>query len=35
MAFFRDPDDHLMALMHEAPKGYRPAEPDAPETALA
>ena len=35
MAFFRDPDDHLMALMHEAPKGYRPAEPDAYETALA
>ena len=22
MAFFRDPDDHLMALMQEAPKGY-------------
>jgi methylmalonyl-CoA/ethylmalonyl-CoA epimerase len=25
MAFFRDPDGHLMALMQEAPKGYRPA----------
>ena len=25
MAFFRDPDDHLMALMQEAPKGYAPA----------
>jgi methylmalonyl-CoA/ethylmalonyl-CoA epimerase len=24
MAFFRDPDDHLLALMQEAPKGYRP-----------
>ena len=24
MAFFRDPDDHLMALMQEAPKGYAP-----------
>ena len=24
MAFFRDPDDHLMALMQEAPKGYSP-----------
>lgn len=35
MAFFRDPDDHLMALMQEAPKGYRPAEPDTAETAHA
>jgi len=26
MAFFEDPDGHLLALMHEAPKGYRPAE---------
>jgi len=26
MAFFQDPDGHLLALMHEAPKGYRPAE---------
>lgn len=25
MAFFKDPDDHILALMHEAPKGYRPA----------
>ena len=25
MAFFRDPDEHLMALMQEAPKGYTPA----------
>ena len=25
MAFFRDPDEHLMALMQEAPKGYAPA----------
>ena len=24
MAFFRDPDGHLMALMQEAPKGYEP-----------
>lgn len=24
MAFFRDPDDHLLALMQEAPKGYKP-----------
>jgi methylmalonyl-CoA/ethylmalonyl-CoA epimerase len=24
MAFFRDPDDHLLALMQEAPKGYQP-----------
>ncbi len=24
MAFFRDPDGHLMALMQEAPKGYQP-----------
>jgi methylmalonyl-CoA/ethylmalonyl-CoA epimerase len=27
MTFFRDPDDHLMALMQEAPKGYKPVEP--------
>jgi methylmalonyl-CoA/ethylmalonyl-CoA epimerase len=25
MAFFRDPDGHTLALMHEAPKGYVPA----------
>jgi len=25
MAFFHDPDDHILALMHEAPKGYVPA----------
>src|SRR3712207_5110104 len=25
MAFFRDPDGHLLALMQEAPKGYKPA----------
>ena len=25
MTFFRDPDDHALALMAEAPKGYRPA----------
>jgi methylmalonyl-CoA/ethylmalonyl-CoA epimerase len=24
MAFFRDPDGHLLALMQEAPKGYMP-----------
>ena len=24
MAFFRDPDGHLMALMQEAPRGYAP-----------
>jgi methylmalonyl-CoA/ethylmalonyl-CoA epimerase len=24
MAFFEDPDRHLLALMMEAPKGYRP-----------
>lgn len=30
MAFFRDPDDHLLALMQEAPKGYRPHEQGAP-----
>ena len=23
MAFFKDTDDHILALMHEAPKGYR------------
>ena len=25
MAFFTDPDGHTLALMQEAPKGYRPA----------
>ena len=25
MAFFVDPDRHMLALMHEAPKGYTPA----------
>jgi methylmalonyl-CoA/ethylmalonyl-CoA epimerase len=25
MAFFKDPDDHTLAVMHEAPKGYTPA----------
>jgi methylmalonyl-CoA/ethylmalonyl-CoA epimerase len=25
MTFFRDPDEHLLALMMEAPKGYQPA----------
>lgn len=25
MAFFTDPDGRTLALMHEAPKGYRPA----------
>jgi catechol 2,3-dioxygenase-like lactoylglutathione lyase family enzyme len=24
MAFFNDPDGHILALMHEAPKDYRP-----------
>jgi methylmalonyl-CoA/ethylmalonyl-CoA epimerase len=24
MTFFRDPDDHILALMTEAPKGFRP-----------
>ena len=24
MAFFSDPDAHILALMQEAPKGYRP-----------
>jgi methylmalonyl-CoA/ethylmalonyl-CoA epimerase len=27
MAFFADPDGHVLALMHEAPKGYTPAKP--------
>ncbi len=31
MAFFRDPDDHLLALMQEAPKGYVPPPADAAE----
>ena len=26
MVFFRDPDDHLLALMQEAPKGYVPSQ---------
>ncbi|MES1202342.1 MAG: VOC family protein [Pseudomonadota bacterium] len=26
MSFFRDPDEHLLALMCEAPKGYTPPE---------
>ena len=26
MAFVRDPDGHLIGLMMEAPKGYKPAE---------
>jgi len=26
MAFFTDPDGHTLALMQEAPKGYKPAE---------
>jgi len=25
MTFFRDPDEHLLALMCETPKGYKPA----------
>ena len=25
MAFFEDPDGHILALMQEAPKGYKPA----------
>jgi len=25
MAFFKDPDGHLLAVMQEAPKGYTPA----------
>jgi methylmalonyl-CoA/ethylmalonyl-CoA epimerase len=25
MAFFTDPDGHMLAVMQEAPKGYRPA----------
>jgi methylmalonyl-CoA/ethylmalonyl-CoA epimerase len=25
MTFFRDPDEHVLALMMEAPKGYQPA----------
>ena len=24
MTFFTDPDDHILALMQEAPKGYKP-----------
>lgn len=24
MTFFKDPDDHILALMMEAPKGYQP-----------
>jgi methylmalonyl-CoA/ethylmalonyl-CoA epimerase len=31
MTFFRDPDEHLLALMMEAPKGYEPsAKPPDP-----
>jgi len=26
MAFFTDPDGHMLAIMHEAPKGYAPPE---------
>ena len=26
MAFFEDPDGHTLAVMHEAPKGYAPAD---------
>ncbi len=29
MAFFTDPDGHILALMQEAPKGYTP-PPDSP-----
>jgi methylmalonyl-CoA/ethylmalonyl-CoA epimerase len=29
MAFFTDPDGHTIAVMHEAPKGYRPDGPSA------
>jgi hypothetical protein len=25
MAFFKDPDGHMLAVMQEAPKGYAPA----------
>jgi len=35
MAFFRDPDDHLLALMQEAPKGCRPREESSVASALA
>jgi methylmalonyl-CoA/ethylmalonyl-CoA epimerase len=28
MTFFTDPDDHLLALMMEAPKGWAPAQPE-------
>ena len=27
MTFFKDPDGHVLALMMEAPKGYRPTPP--------
>jgi catechol 2,3-dioxygenase-like lactoylglutathione lyase family enzyme len=27
MAFFTDPDGHMLAVMHEAPKGYAPPKP--------
>jgi hypothetical protein len=30
MAFFTDPDGHMLALMQEAPKGYRPPITEAP-----
>ncbi len=26
MAFFTDPDGHMLAIMHEAPKGYAPSK---------
>jgi hypothetical protein len=29
MAFFEDPDRHMLAVMQEAPKGYAPAAPPA------
>jgi hypothetical protein len=28
MAFFNDPDGHVLALMHEAPKDYHPSAPE-------
>jgi hypothetical protein len=28
MAFFTDPDGHMLAIMHEAPKGYAPQRQD-------
>ena len=29
MTFFKDPSGNTLALMHEAPKGYRPKEDQA------